>query len=86
MGNDYTKIMEKYIEPTKKGLTEKGIKNIDKVVDILGEVGLNQSLELGKALIENYYLNSNLSEPIIELIEKNCIIQDCAEQHKIERD
>lgn len=70
MVNEYTRIMAKYLDKQKKGLTKKGIEDINKVVELIGKIGLVTGLELSKALIENYFLDEEISNDIIAHIDK----------------
>ncbi len=81
MVGEYQAIMEKHVNPCMKGLTEEGQLKLVETVKGLGEQGLKTTLEISKAIIENYFLNSNLSQPILDLIEKNVEIQRIAEKH-----
>lgn len=78
----YKNIMEKHIHLHNLNLTDKGITRTDNLIEDLGKVGLNQGLGFAKGLIENYFLNHALSQPIIDLIEKNQFIQETAEKLK----
>lgn len=75
--SNYHNIMSKYLDSQMDGKTDKGKEDLLKIVrDIGNKTSLADGLALSKALIENYFLNENCSNPIIELIDKTVEIQN----------
>ena len=64
-------ICSKYLNPQLEGKTEKGKEELLQIMRDIGEkTSLSDSLQIAKVLIENYTLNSELTDPIIKEIDK----------------